>query len=148
MLNSRENLKIKDNFLKEVTISKEVQGTKGHPNILPIIGYCITDEPLYLVMPFMKYGDLLGFIRKCRLEEVSEIITMFTTWGKFSRLGWGVFSKVGRVDECVVGASLQRWTSFQKWGEFVVGRLLKLGRDVFGGRVVRIPVRAMRCGIL
>ena len=129
MLNSQENLKIRDNFLNEVTISKEVQGTKGHPNILPIIGYCITDEPLYLVMPFMKYGDLLGFIRKCRIEEVSEIITMFTTWGAFSRLGWGKFSKVG--DKCVVGTSLQRWASFQVWGEFVAWRLLNSGRDVY-----------------
>ena len=124
MLNSQENLKIKDNFLKEVTISKEVQGTKGHPNILPIIGYCITDEPLYLVMPFMKYGDLLGFIRKCRLEEVSEIITMFTTWGEFSKVGrvcsWGEFTKAGEFSK--VGRVCS-------WATFKVGARCFLGES-------------------
>ena len=59
--------------MKEVTISMEVQGMKGHPNILPIIGHSITMEPFYLVTAFMKYGDLLRFLRKCRPKEVRII---------------------------------------------------------------------------
>ncbi|XP_038071929.1 tyrosine-protein kinase Src42A-like [Patiria miniata] len=56
----------KEDFLDEIKLIIDIG---AHPNILPILGCCTVDEPYYLITEFMKYGDLLGFLWKCRDEK-------------------------------------------------------------------------------
>ena len=77
MTNSPDNLASRESFFKEIQFTIDVQGQKGHPNILEVLGCCTLHEPYYLVTPYMKYGDLLGFLRKCQKvrtdDGVSEV---------------------------------------------------------------------------
>ncbi|XP_071794664.1 uncharacterized protein [Asterias amurensis] len=57
---------MKEDFLDEIKLIIEI-GT--HPNILPVLGCCTVDEPYYLITEYMKYGDLLHFLWKCREEN-------------------------------------------------------------------------------
>ena len=54
---------MKENFLDEIQLIIEIG---SHPNILPIFGCITSSEPYYLITEFMKYGDLLNFLRKCK----------------------------------------------------------------------------------
>lgn len=58
---------MKEDFLDEIKLIIEI-GT--HPNILPVLGCCTVDEPYYLITEYMKYGDLLHFLWKCREVRV------------------------------------------------------------------------------
>ena len=66
MTDSPANRATKDSFIKEILFSIDIQGENGHPNILPILGCCTAEEPYYLIVPYMKYGDLLKYLRMCR----------------------------------------------------------------------------------
>ncbi|XP_071795171.1 uncharacterized protein [Asterias amurensis] len=57
---------MKEDFLDEIKLIIDI-GT--HPNILCVLGCCTVDEPYYLITEFMKYGDLLHFLWKCRDEK-------------------------------------------------------------------------------
>ncbi|XP_072038746.1 proto-oncogene tyrosine-protein kinase ROS-like [Amphiura filiformis] len=65
LTSSPQNENARKTFMEEIKFSIDVQGKKGHPNILEVLGCCTMEEPYFLVTPFMKYGDLLGFLRKC-----------------------------------------------------------------------------------
>ncbi|XP_072037598.1 uncharacterized protein [Amphiura filiformis] len=57
---------MKEDFLDEIKLIIEIG---SHPNILTILGCITADEPYYLVTEFMKYGDLLHFLWRCREEK-------------------------------------------------------------------------------
>ncbi|XP_038071438.1 muscle, skeletal receptor tyrosine-protein kinase-like [Patiria miniata] len=65
-LKCNASLAMKEDFLDEIKLIIEI-GT--HPNILSVLGCCTVDEPYYLITEFMKYGDLLHFLWKCREEN-------------------------------------------------------------------------------
>ncbi|GJQ71359.1 hypothetical protein Trydic_g11091 [Trypoxylus dichotomus] len=50
----------KDELLREATIMKQFR----HPGLLTLYGVCSKAEPVYLVLEYMKNGDLLKFLRK------------------------------------------------------------------------------------
>ncbi|XP_022105268.1 tyrosine-protein kinase SRK2-like [Acanthaster planci] len=56
----------REDFLDEIKLIIDIG---HHPNILAILGCCTVDEPYYLITEYMKYGDLLGFLWKCRDEK-------------------------------------------------------------------------------
>ncbi|PIK43166.1 putative vascular endothelial growth factor receptor 1-like, partial [Apostichopus japonicus] len=59
--------RIREDFLKEIKLMIEMKrDIKSHPNISLIIGCCTVSEPFCLITEFMKHGELLGFLRKCR----------------------------------------------------------------------------------
>ncbi|XP_070542318.1 uncharacterized protein [Ptychodera flava] len=53
----------KDEFLREITTLQEIG---KHANILGILGCCTLEEPYFLITEYMKYGDLLHFLRRTK----------------------------------------------------------------------------------
>lgn len=54
-------------FLAEISL---IISLGSHDNIMGIIGCCTTgSSPVYLITPFMKYGDLRHFLWDCREES-------------------------------------------------------------------------------
>ena len=43
-----------------------------HPNVLPVLGVCINNNPFFLILELMAAGDLLAFLRGARQENVSD----------------------------------------------------------------------------
>jgi len=43
-----------------------------HPNVLPVLGVCLNNNPFYLILELMEAGDLLAFLRGARQENVSS----------------------------------------------------------------------------
>ena len=43
-----------------------------HPNVLPVLGVCINNNPFFLILELMEAGDLLAFLRGARQENVSD----------------------------------------------------------------------------
>jgi len=43
-----------------------------HPNVLPVLGVCLNNNPFYLILELMEAGDLLAFLRGARQENVSN----------------------------------------------------------------------------
>ncbi len=85
MTSSPENEGARKSFMDEIRFSIEVQGKKGHQNILEVLGCCTIQEPYYLVMPFMKYGDLLGFLRKCsKVKQMHSFLIRHLLFRVFS----------------------------------------------------------------
>ena len=50
-------------FLEEMQLMKAVG---CHKNIVNMIGCCTVAEPMFLVVEFVPYGDLLHYLRKRR----------------------------------------------------------------------------------
>jgi proto-oncogene tyrosine-protein kinase Ret len=78
----------KDEFLKEIDLMKRVSLGKC-PNIVNTIGCCTLQEPIALVMEYVPYGNLLGYLRTSRKlryqsgkmheEEVAKIGNEYIT---------------------------------------------------------------------
>ena len=65
---------IKSDFLKEIELTIQIGEHGEHPNVLPTLGCCTQEDPYFLITPFMKYGDLLRFLRKAKIAlSVSNI---------------------------------------------------------------------------
>ncbi len=52
------NIKSVEEFLSEATVMKYFQ----HENVLALIGVVIRNDVPFVVLPFMEYGDLRGYI--------------------------------------------------------------------------------------
>lgn len=50
-------------FLEEIQLMKAV-GT--HKNIVNMLGCCTVEEPMFLLVEYIPYGDLLHYLRKRR----------------------------------------------------------------------------------
>ena len=53
----------KREFLEEIRLMKEVG---CHRNIINMIGCCTLEEPMFLLVEYVPYGDLLHYLRKYR----------------------------------------------------------------------------------
>ena len=42
-----------------------------HPNLVKILGICVDNDPVFIIMELMPAGDLLKFLREARPESVS-----------------------------------------------------------------------------
>ncbi|PIK41355.1 putative vascular endothelial growth factor receptor 1-like [Apostichopus japonicus] len=60
---------VKEDLLNEMKLIAELG---DHVNILCLLACCSMNEPFYLITEYMKYGDLLVFLRECRRTENSE----------------------------------------------------------------------------
>ncbi|CAH3157092.1 unnamed protein product, partial [Porites evermanni] len=53
----------KEDLLSELNLMKQM---KPHPHVIKLLG-CVTEtEPLLVLIEYIPYGDLLGFLRKSR----------------------------------------------------------------------------------
>ena len=50
-------------FLQEMQLMKDVG---SHPNIVNMLGCCTVTEPMFLIVEYVMYGDLLHYLRKRR----------------------------------------------------------------------------------
>ena len=50
-------------FLEEIQLMKAVG---SHKNIVNMIGCCTVEEPMFLLVEYVPYGDLLHYLRKRR----------------------------------------------------------------------------------
>ena len=45
----------------------------NHPNIVKVLGVCVDNDPVYIIMELMPAGDLLKFLRDAKRDHVSFI---------------------------------------------------------------------------
>ena len=50
----------RERLLKEVTLMVDF----SHPNIMPLIGFCLDQETPLIIMPFMSKGNILQYVRE------------------------------------------------------------------------------------
>jgi len=50
-------------FLKEIQLMKNM---RSHKNIVNMLGCCTVQEPMFLLVEYIPYGDLLHYLRKRR----------------------------------------------------------------------------------
>ena len=44
-----------------------------HAHILSLLGVCLDNDPQFIILELMEGGDLLSFMRACRLSSVSIV---------------------------------------------------------------------------
>ena len=44
-----------------------------HAHILSLLGVCLDNDPQFIILELMEGGDLLSFMRACRLSSVSKV---------------------------------------------------------------------------
>lgn len=62
---------LKDNAEKEDLESnimelEVMKSLRNHPHVVGLIGHCIEKDPVFIVLEYLPYGDLLGYLRKSR----------------------------------------------------------------------------------
>ena len=45
----------------------------NHPNIVKVLGVCVDNDPVYIIMELMPGGDLLKFLREAKMDHVSHM---------------------------------------------------------------------------
>lgn len=67
--------KERSDFLKEIEIMKTVSSTDSDLKrfVVNMLGCCRTEEPILLVIEFVRYGDLLNYLRK--MKRKTEVRT-------------------------------------------------------------------------
>ena len=63
----------KSNFLKEIEMMKKVSGSEDELSkfVVNMVGCVTSKEPMMLVLEYMKYGNLLEYLRHEHLEKAS-----------------------------------------------------------------------------
>ena len=54
-------------FLNEINLMKRVG---YHANIVNMMGCCTTKEPMFLIVEYVAYGDLLHYLRQRRNKVI------------------------------------------------------------------------------
>ena len=54
---------VRQDFLDEIQLMKAVG---SHKNIVNMVGCCTVEEPMFLLVEYAPYGDLLHYLRKHR----------------------------------------------------------------------------------
>lgn len=51
----------------------------NHPNIVKVLGVCVDNDPVYIIMELMPAGDLLKFLRDAKRDHVGFLL-MIILW--------------------------------------------------------------------
>lgn len=65
-LKSRAAEEDKNDFLAEILLMQELE---AHPNVVHLLGICIRSEPMFMIVPFMKDGNLRDYLRDNRPDS-------------------------------------------------------------------------------
>ncbi|EDO36551.1 predicted protein [Nematostella vectensis] len=65
--NNTSVTELRADFLKEIQLMKEVG---SHRNIVNMLGCCTLTEPMFLIVEYLPYGDLLHYLRKRRGKSI------------------------------------------------------------------------------
>ncbi|XP_071965631.1 tyrosine-protein kinase FRK-like [Antedon mediterranea] len=68
-LKSNASQAMKEDFLDEIRLIDDIG---NHANILSVLGCCTLKEPYYLITEYMRYGDLLHFLQRCKPKFAIE----------------------------------------------------------------------------
>ncbi|XP_066028550.1 fibroblast growth factor receptor 2-like [Pocillopora verrucosa] len=52
-----------ESIIMELEVMKSL---RNHPHVVGLIGHCIEKDPVFIVLEYLPYGDLLGYLRKSR----------------------------------------------------------------------------------
>ena len=52
------------------TYSLHAHSNFNHENIVKVLGVCVDNDPVYIIMELMPAGDLLKFLRDAKREHV------------------------------------------------------------------------------
>ena len=55
----------RNQFLEEIELMKAIG---SHRNIVRMLGCCVNSDPIFLVLEYMPYGDLLHWLRNKRIQ--------------------------------------------------------------------------------
>ena len=67
---AKANSSERKDFVNEIDMMKKV--AKGnHPHVVGLIGCVTVQEPLCLIVEYLKYGDLLSYLHSIK-QEVSD----------------------------------------------------------------------------
>ena len=71
----------RDDFLKEMNTMKNI--AKGrNPHVVNMVGCVTIEEPLYLIMEFVKHGDLLSYLKSIRIAVSTVTYNTVTVIGE------------------------------------------------------------------
>ena len=65
-------------FLTEIELMKNMG---SHKNIVNMLGCCTVQEPMFLLVEYVPYGDLLHYLRKRRTKVESNTCPLNTLKG-------------------------------------------------------------------
>jgi len=57
-----------------------------HEHILSLLGVCLDNDPQFIILELMEAGDLLSFMRACRLSSVSQTYSIIFDMSSTSSL--------------------------------------------------------------
>ena len=66
---------MKHDFLQEIAMMKKVASGKN-PYVVNMIGCCIRQEPLALVLEYVPNGNLLDYLREMRTAVSAQLILL------------------------------------------------------------------------
>ena len=68
---------VRQDFLDEIQLMKAVG---SHKNIVNMVGCCTLEEPMFLLVEYAPYGDLLHYLRKHRKTVFAPLHTYIHTY--------------------------------------------------------------------
>ena len=68
-------------FLEEIQLMKAVG---SHKNIVNMVGCCTVEEPMFLLVEYVPYGDLLHYLRK-RRGKYYKVYHSYTSGAAFTK---------------------------------------------------------------
>ena len=69
----QEDPKSVERFFQEVSVMKSIK----HPNLIPLVGVCTRQIPLYIITEFMEKGSLLNFIQGPEGTELQPVTLVY-----------------------------------------------------------------------
>ncbi|XP_078368380.1 uncharacterized protein LOC144652235 [Oculina patagonica] len=66
VLGDRTDEEAKNQFLDEIELMKAIG---LHKNVLRMLGCCVNSDPIFLVLEYVPYGDLLHWLRNKRIQK-------------------------------------------------------------------------------
>ena len=133
-------------FIREGVRLRELD----HANVIRLLGVCVADEPLYIVLEYMTYGDLKTILRQCQSSGVPLKGTHLLSFALDASRGFQYLQEKAYVHRDLAARNVLVSASFTaKIGDFGMARrsyrseyYAATGDTLTGGSLV-LPMRWM-----